>query len=58
MAKEQLSQSALSPQQVAFYDAFGFIVLRQIFSHDEMQLIEHDFETVMLEDRDGDGMRW
>ena len=54
MAKEQISQTGLSPQQVAFYDAFGFIVLRQIFSCDEMQLIEHDFETVMLEDRDGE----
>ena len=50
---EQIQQGMLTPQQLAFYDAFGFLVVRQAFSHDEMRVIEIDHETIMLEDRHG-----
>ena len=40
------------PQQQHF-EVFGFVVFRQLFSPDEMAIIIRDFETAMLEDRDG-----
>ena len=54
MAKPQRSPGLLSPEQIAFYDAFGFVVLPQALSNDEMKIIERDFETLMLERRDGE----
>lgn len=34
------------------FDVFGFLVLRQLSSPDEMAIISRDFEAAMLEDRD------
>jgi ectoine hydroxylase-related dioxygenase (phytanoyl-CoA dioxygenase family) len=43
----------LTPQQKAHFDTFGFIVLRQAFSPDEMQQISQQFDEVLNEDRNG-----
>ena len=43
----------LTKQQQQHFDVFGFVVLRQLFSPDEMAIIIRDFEAAMLEDRDG-----
>ena len=43
----------LTKQQQQHFEVFGFVVLRQLFSPDEMAIIIRDFETAMLEDRDG-----
>jgi ectoine hydroxylase-related dioxygenase (phytanoyl-CoA dioxygenase family) len=41
--------SRLSPEQRAFYDAFGFLVFRQLLSADEMHLISREAEEVLQE---------
>ena len=46
---EKTQRGTLTPQQIAFYEAFGFLVLRQAFSSDQMKIIECDFEATMLE---------
>ena len=43
----------LTEEQRSHFDAFGFVVLRQIFSSEEMVLIIREFEDVLLEDRGG-----
>ena len=43
----------LTKQQQQHFEVFGFVVLQQLFSPDEMAIIIHDFEAAMLEDRDG-----
>ena len=48
----------LTKQQQQHFDVFGFVVLRQLFSPDEMAIIIRDFEAAMLEDRDGKTLRW
>ena len=36
---------ALTPQQLAHFDTFGFIVLRQLFAPDEMKEIIREFDA-------------
>ncbi len=47
----------LSPEQIAFYEAFGFLVFRQLFSAEEMVVIDAEFEAVMVEDLAGQPFR-
>jgi hypothetical protein len=39
--------SILNPEQRAFYDAFGFLVFRGLFSADEMDVISREAEEVL-----------
>ena len=43
----------LSSQQVAFFDVFGYLVLRNVFDEDQVQAMSDDFDSVALADRDG-----
>ena len=43
----------ITDQQKAHFDVFGFLVIRQMFSPEEVTLITREFEAAMLEDRDG-----
>ena len=43
----------LTSQQEAYFEAFGFLVVRQLFSPDEVEVITREFEAAMVEDRDG-----
>ena len=54
LMNDQIQPEVLNPQQVAFYEAFGFLVLRLAFSSAEMTIIERDFDAMMLEDRNGE----
>jgi hypothetical protein len=47
----------LTKEQVAFFNTFGFLVRRQLFSPEEMAVIDRDFEDVMAEDRAGEVFR-
>ncbi len=40
-------------EQLAHFEVFGFLVIRQLFSSEEMELIIREFESVMLEERGG-----
>ena len=46
-ANDQNKRGQLTPQQIAFYEAFGFFVLRQVFAHEELKIIGDDFESIM-----------
>ena len=39
-----------TPEQKAFYDTFGFLVLRQAYSPEELQEIECAFEQVIMQE--------
>jgi len=41
------------PEQQAYFETFGFILLRQQFSTEEMNLISIEFDDAMLKDRQG-----
>jgi len=41
---------ALTPQQLAHFDTFGFIVLRQLFAPDEMKEIIREFDAWLAQD--------
>ena len=41
--------SRLSAEQRAFYEAFGFLVFRRLFSADEMDAITREAEAVLAE---------
>jgi hypothetical protein len=43
----------LTPEQVAHFEAFGFILLKQAFSSAETAGITREFESVLAEDRGG-----
>ena len=47
----------ISPEQIAFYETFGFLVFRQLFSAEEMAVIDAEFEAVMTEDFAGQPFR-
>ena len=50
----------LLPEQIAHFEAFGFLVVRQLFSPDEVEVIVREFEGAMMEARNGgpfDGQR-
>ena len=44
----------ITSEQIAFYEAFGFLLRRQALSRTEMNSIEDAFETLMLESRNGE----
>ena len=50
---EQREHAPLTAQQIAFYQAFGFVVHRKAYSQAEVNIIERDFEIMMQEDRQG-----
>ena len=43
----------LTNQQKAHFDVFGFLVVRQLFSPDEVDVITREFDAAMLEARGG-----
>ena len=43
----------ITEAQQNHFEVFGFLVLRQLFSAAEMEIIIREFEDVMLEDRGG-----
>ena len=43
----------LTPQQIDFYNVFGYLVLREVFSKNEMRAMSEDFDAVALADREG-----
>ena len=43
----------LTPEQMAHFDAFGFILQRQAFSHDEIEDVIQEAEALMKKDRNG-----
>ena len=43
----------ISPEQIAFYETFGFLMFRQLFSAEGMVVIDAEFEAVMTEDLAG-----
>lgn len=43
--------------QIAHFDTFGYLVLRGLFSAEEMAVIDREFEEVMAEDRAGESFR-
>ena len=43
----------LTPQQIDFYNVFGYLVLREVFSKNEMRAMSDDFDAVALADREG-----
>ena len=48
---------ATTPEKKAFFDAFGFLVLRQAFSIEEFETMERAFEQVITDElraRDAD----
>ena len=44
----------LTEEQVAYFRSFGFLVLRNLLSPEEMTDIGRDFDEVMAEERDGE----
>ena len=53
-ATDEDERKLLTPGQIAFYDAFGFLLRRQVLSRIEMNSIESAFETLMLAGRNGE----
>ncbi len=47
----------LSDQQIAFFDTFGYLVLPGLFSPEEMEVIDREFEKVMAANRAGQEFR-
>ena len=47
----------LSRQQISFFDTFGYLVFRSLFSAQEMEVVDREFEEVMAEDRAGESYR-
>jgi len=45
---------SLTAQQIAHFETFGFLLLRQIFSPDEMAEITHEFEARLKDDLQGE----
>jgi hypothetical protein len=43
----------LTTQQIQFFETFGFLLIRQLFSSDEIDLITSEFEKSMLAARNG-----
>jgi ectoine hydroxylase-related dioxygenase (phytanoyl-CoA dioxygenase family) len=43
----------LTAEQQGYFETFGFLVMRQYFSPEEMAAIQRDFDEVLAEDRQG-----
>ena len=43
----------LTQQQVAFFEAFGYLVIPELFSTSEIEKMSDDFDKTALDDRDG-----
>ena len=52
-AREQINDT---PEQKAFYDTFGFLVLRQAFALEEFQEIERAYEEVIMREAEAAGI--
>ena len=44
----------VTTEQKAFYNAFGFLIIRQLFSAQEMNRISSTFDEMLTADRDGE----
>ena len=44
---------AITSEQKAFYDAFGFLVVRQLFSAAEMEELSRTFDAMLTAERQG-----
>ena len=53
-ATEEDERKLLTPGQIAFYDAFGFLLRRQVLSRIEMNSIGIAFEILILEGRNSE----
>ena len=43
----------LTQQQISHFDVFGFLVVRQLFSPEEMDAVASEFEDILTQDRQG-----
>ena len=43
----------LTPGQIAYFETFGFVILRQVFNADEVATIKREVDEIFAEDRDG-----
>ena len=43
----------LTPGQVAHFETFGFLILRQVFDADEVSIIKREADEIFAEDRNG-----
>ena len=43
----------LSPEQIAHFGSFGFLVLKQLFTPDETAVIKQEANEIFQEDREG-----
>ena len=43
----------LTPEQIAHFNTFGFLVMRQFFTPDEMAVIAREANEIMDEERGG-----
>ena len=43
----------ITDKQKSQFEVFGFLVVKQMFSPEEIEIITTEFESVMLEDRNG-----
>ena len=43
----------LTKEQIAHFETFGFLAMRQLFSSEEMATISTEFEEILNEDRQG-----
>ena len=53
MVTVQTPLAKLTSEQIAFYEAFGFVVLRHAFSGEEMKIIDREFEALGSKERQG-----
>jgi ectoine hydroxylase-related dioxygenase (phytanoyl-CoA dioxygenase family) len=47
------TSTELTPEQATYFETFGYVVLRGLFSPEEMAGIREDYDDVMDEDREG-----
>ena len=43
----------LTPGQIAHFETFGFVILRQVFTAEEVTIINREVDEIFAEDRDG-----
>ncbi len=47
----------LTPQHKAYFDTFGFLSMRKVFSDDEIQAIKREADALLEQDREGQPLR-
>ena len=50
---DQGGDSMLTPAQVAHFETFGFVILRQVFNADEVSVIKREADEIFAEDKNG-----